>query len=209
MQEFQLYVNGQWTAGAGGEDIIYNPASGEAVGKVAVATAEDAHRALEAARAAQVNWRRTPNQQRADLLRKFSAEIGKHKEELARTIVAEQGKLLKVARFEVDATCSFLEYAAGWARHIEGDIVPSDNPNEQLLIHKVPKGVVVAITAWNFPLALAGRKLGPALVTGNTVVLKPTPAAPLSTLMLCDLAAAAGIPPGVINAVTGGVEDGV
>ncbi|MEO0734698.1 MAG: aldehyde dehydrogenase family protein, partial [Bacteroidota bacterium] len=185
MQNFKLYIDGVWTPGQAGEDTVYNPANGAPVGTVAVATPADAHRALEAARAAQVGWRRTPNQQRADLLRAFSNQIKQHKEDLARTIVAEQGKLLKVARFEVDVTCSFLEYAAGWARHIEGDIVASDNPNEQLLIHKVPKGVVVAITAWNFPLALAGRKLGPALVTGNTVVLKPTPAAPLSTLMLC------------------------
>ena len=121
----------------------------------------------------------------------------------------EQGKLLKVARFEVEVTCSFMEYAASWARQLEGDIVPSDNPDEQLLIHRVPRGVVVAITAWNFPLALAGRKIGPALVTGNAVVVKPTPAAPLSTLALCDLAKRAGLPDGILNMVTGDVEAGV
>ncbi|MBB4080531.1 lactaldehyde dehydrogenase/glycolaldehyde dehydrogenase [Lewinella aquimaris] len=209
MKNFKLYIDGKWTPGSGGTDTITNPANGETVGSVSVATAADVTKALEAARVAQVSWRRMPNKQRADLIRAFSEKIKEHREDLARTIVAEQGKLLKVARFEVDVTSSFLEYACGWARHIEGDIIPSDNPNEQLLIHKVPKGVVVAITAWNFPLALAGRKIGPALVTGNTMVLKPTPAAPLSTMMLCELAKEAGLPDGVLNVVTGGVEAGV
>ncbi|MCP9237708.1 aldehyde dehydrogenase [Lewinella sp. JB7] len=209
MKNFKLFIDGKWTSGSGGTDTVVNPANGEAVGSVAVATADDVTKALEAAKVAQVSWRRLPNKQRADLVRAFSNKIKAHREELARTIVAEQGKLLKVARFEVDVTSSFLEYACDWARHLEGDIVPSDNPNEQLLIHKVPRGVVVAITAWNFPLALAGRKIGPALVTGNTMVLKPTPAAPLSALMLCDLAREAGLPDGVLNVVTGGVEAGV
>ncbi|WP_273444153.1 aldehyde dehydrogenase [Neolewinella agarilytica] len=209
MKNFELYINGQWESASGGRDTIVNPANGDSVGSVGVANADDVLKALKSAKAAQVSWRRLPNKQRADLIRAFSDKIKEHREEIAQTIVAEQGKLLKVARFEVDVTSSFLEYAAGWARHIEGDIVPSDNPNEQLLINKVPKGVVVAITAWNFPLALAGRKIGPALVAGNAVVLKPTPAAPLSSLMLCDLAKEAGLPDGILNMVTGGVEAGV
>ncbi len=209
MKNFELYINGQWESASGGRDTIVNPANGNSVGSVGVANKEDVTKALKSAKTAQVSWRRLPNKQRADLIRAFSDKIKEHREEMAQTIVAEQGKLLKVARFEVDVTSSFLEYAAGWARHIEGDIVPSDNPNEQLLINKVPKGVVVAITAWNFPLALAGRKIGPALIAGNTVVLKPTPAAPLSSLMLCDLAKEAGLPDGVLNMVTGGVEAGV
>jgi len=209
VKDFKLYINGKWETASGGRDSVVNPANGEQVGSVGVATAEDVNLALTSAKTAQVSWRRLPNKQRADLIRAFSDKIKEQREELAQTIVAEQGKLLKVARFEVDVTSSFLEYAAGWARHIEGDIVPSDNPNEQLLINKVPKGVVVAITAWNFPLALAGRKIGPALVAGNAMVMKPTPAAPLSTMMLCDLAKAAGIPDGVLNMVTGGVDAGV
>lgn len=209
MRKFKLYINGAWTdASTGTIDTIINPADESVVGTVQNASAEDAHAALVAAENAQKAWRRLPARQRADLLRAFTAEIRKNSEELAQLITREQGKLLKVARFEVEVTCTFIEYACEWARHIEGDIVNSDNPSEQIWIHKVPKGVVVAITAWNFPLALAGRKLGPALVTGNTVVVKPTPEAPLSTLMLCDLATKAGIPDGVINMITGGVEAG-
>ena len=209
LKNYKLYINGSWVdSESGTTDSILNPATEETVGTVHSASANDAVKALKVAEKAQVAWRRLPARNRAELLRVFCSEIRKNKDELAKLVTAEQGKLLKVAQFEVEVTCTFIEYACEWARQIEGDIVPSDNPNEQIWINKVPKGVVVAITAWNFPLALAGRKLGPALVTGNTIVLKPTPDAPLSTLALCDLAKKAGIPDGVINMVTGGVEVG-
>lgn len=209
MKNFKLFINGQWVDTTSPSiDTIINPTDETPVGTVHNASVEDVQAALEAAEKAQKTWRRVPARQRADMLRAFTAEIRKNKESLAQLITREQGKLLKVARFEVEVTCSFIEYACEWARHIEGDIVASDNPNEQIWIHKVPKGVVVAITAWNFPLALAGRKLGPALITGNTVVIKPTPEAPLSTLELANMANQAGIPPGVINMITGGVEAG-
>lgn len=209
MKNYQLFINGKWVNSSSQQtDDIINPTDESLVGTVQMASEQDAEKALQAAEAAQKSWRRLPARQRADLLRAFTKGIQEHREELAVLITKEQGKLFKVAQFEVDVTCSFIEYACEWARQIEGDIIPSDNPNEQILIHKVPKGVVVAITAWNFPLALAGRKLGPALITGNTVVLKPTPEAPLSTLRLCDIAQKAGIPDGVINMITGGVEAG-
>jgi len=208
-KKYQLYINGKWVnASTATTDRIINPSNEALVGTVQNASAKDANKALKAAEKAQKKWRRLPARERANLLRAFTLEIRNNSERLAKLITKEQGKLLKVARFEVEVTCSFIEYACEWARHIEGDIVQSDNAGEQIWIHKVPKGVVVAITAWNFPLALAGRKLGPALVTGNTLVLKPTPEAPLSTLELCDLAKKAGIPDGVINMITGGVEAG-
>ena len=209
MKTYQLFIDGVWQdASSRMTDAIVNPLDESILAQVQVASVEDALLALEAAQRAQSSWRRLPGRTRADILRSFTSEIRKHREFLAGLITDEQGKLLKVARFEVDVTCSFIEYACEWSRHVEGDIVPSDNSNEQILIHKVPRGVVVALTAWNFPLALAGRKLGPALVTGNTVVLKPTPEAPLSSLELCDLAKKAGIPDGVLNMVTGGVDVG-
>lgn len=208
-KDYKLFIDGSWVDSETGKiDTILNPANEEAVGTVHDASATDAIKALQAANKAQFAWRKLSARTRADMLRVFTTEIRKNKDELAQLITSEQGKLLKVAQFEVEVTCSFIEYACEWARHIEGDIVPSDNANEQIWINKVPKGVVVAITAWNFPLALAGRKLGPALVTGNTIVIKPTPDAPLSTLALCDFAKKAGIPDGVINMVTGGVEVG-
>ena len=137
------------------------------------------------------------------MLFKFAQEIKANADYLAELLVKEQGKLLKVAKMEVAVTASFIEYACEDARRIEGDIIPSDNPGEQIWIQKVPKGVVVAITAWNFPLALAGRKLGPALVAGNTLVIKPTEETPLATLELGYIADKVGIPAGVLNIVTG------
>lgn len=208
-KNYKLYINGQWVnSESKSKDKIINPTDESVVGTVQNATTKDAIAALKAAEKAQKSWRQVPARQRAEMLRVFCGVIRKNAEKLAKLITAEQGKLLTVARFEVEVTCTFIEYACEWARHIEGDIIPSDNPNEQIWINKVPRGVVVAITAWNFPLALAGRKLGPALVAGNTVVLKPTPEAPLATLELCNLAKKAGLPDGVINMVTGDVEVG-
>lgn len=209
MKRYKLFIDGKWVNSSQKEsDKIINPFDETVVGIVQKANSKDAIKALKAAEKAQKSWKQIPARQRATHLRNFTAGIRKNAEKLAQLITAEQGKLLKVSRFEVEVTCTFIEYACEWARHMEGDIVPSDNPNEQIWINKVPRGVVVAITAWNFPLALAGRKLGPALITGNTVVMKPTPEAPLSTLELCDIAKKAGIPDGVINMVTGDAEVG-
>jgi len=206
---YQQFIDGNWIDSSSGlTSPIISPIDESIVGYVQDGTQADAQQALEAADLAQKEWKLIPIRERANKMRAFTSEIRKNGEFLAQLITLEQGKLLKVARFEVEVTCSFIEYACEWARHIEGDIVPSDNPNEQIWIHKVPKGVVVALTAWNFPLALAGRKIGPALITGNTLVLKPTPEAPLSTLELCNLAKAANIPDGVINMVSGGIEVG-
>lgn len=206
---YQQFINGQWVDSHSGElDPILNPSTEAIIGAVQKGTREDAEAALQAATTAQKSWRNMPAKQRADLLLRFVAEIRKNEDRLATLLVQEQGKLLAVAKMEVAVTCSFIEYACEWARRIEGDILPSDNAGEQIWIQKVPRGVVVAITAWNFPLALAGRKLGPALVAGNTLVLKPTPEAPMSTLELCELSRKAGIPDGVLNMVTGGIEVG-
>ena len=204
MKTYNQFINGEWTAPSNGQFTeVLNPADDSVVGMVANGDEADAIKALVAAEAAQKEWAKVPARKRAELVAAFIVEIQKAKNELATVLTKEQGKLFKVASFEVDVTCSFLQYACEWARRIEGDIVPSDNPNEQIWIQKIPRGVVVAITAWNFPLALAGRKIGPALVAGNTIVVKPTTETPISTLMLGELAKKAGIPDGVINILTG------
>ncbi len=204
MKQYNQYINGEWTAPLNGAYTeVYNPSDDSVVATVANGDERDAQAALEAAEAAQKAWAATPARRRAELLYAFIDEIKKNKETLARTITMEQGKLFTVAQFEVDVFCSFVAYACEWARRIEGDLVPSDNPNEHIMIQKIPRGVVVAITAWNFPFALAGRKIGPALVAGNTIVVKPTTETPISTLMVGEMAKAAGIPDGVLNIVTG------
>lgn len=204
MKTYQQYINGAWVAPLNGKYTeVYNPSDDSVVGMVANGDEKDADLALQAAQAAQKSWAKLTARRRAEILYAFIEEIKKNKEELARMISTEQGKLFKVAQFEVDVCCSFIAYACEWARRIEGDIVPSDNPNEHLMIQKIPRGVVVAITAWNFPLALAGRKIGPALVAGNTIVVKPTTETPIATLMLGEMAKKAGVPDGVLNIITG------
>lgn len=204
MKTYQQYINGAWVTPANGKYTeVYNPSDDSVVGMVANGDEKDAELALRAAQIAQKSWAKLSARKRAEILYNFIDEIKKNKEELARMISTEQGKLFRVAQFEVEACCSFIAYACEWARRIEGDIVPSDNPNEHLMIQKIPRGVVVAITAWNFPLALAGRKIGPALVAGNTIVVKPTTETPIATLMLGEMAKKAGMPDGVLNIVTG------
>ena len=204
MKTYQQYINGAWVAPKNGKYIeVYNPSDDSVVGLVANGDEQDADYALTIAQQAQKSWAKIPARQRAEHIYRFIDEIKKHREELAKMITLEQGKLFTVAQFEVDVCCSFMAYACEWARRIEGDLLPSDNPNEHIQIHKIPRGVVVAITAWNFPLALAGRKIGPALVAGNTVVVKPTTETPIATLLLGQIAKEAGLPDGVLNVVTG------
>jgi lactaldehyde dehydrogenase/glycolaldehyde dehydrogenase len=204
MKEYKLFIGGQWISSDSGKTAeVLSPSNGEAIATVQKGTANDAHRALEAAREAQREWGKLPARRRAEILYAFTSEIRANRKALSELLVREQGKLLRVAEMEVDVTCSFIEYACEWARHLEGDLVPSDNENEHIWIHKIPRGVVVGITAWNFPLALAGRKIGPGLVTGNAMVMKPTTETPLATLELGHLAKNAGLPDGVLNIITG------
>ena len=204
IKEYEMFIDGSWVTSTSGETIdIINPSTEEVYAKVQNGTVAEAVQALEAADRAQKEWKKVPARKRAELLYKFADEIKANADKLAELLVKEQGKLLKVAKMEVAVTASFIEYACEGARRIEGDIIPSDNPNEQIWIQKIPRGVVVAITAWNFPLALAGRKIGPALVAGNAIVVKPTSETPLATLELGYLAKKVGLPDGLLNIITG------
>ena len=201
---YQQFINGEWVSSTSDSTTeVLNPSTEEVVATIQNCTVDEANSALKAAETAQKSWRKLPARTRGEYLYKFANEIKANADFLAELLVKEQGKLLKVAKGEVAATASFMEYAAEGTRRIEGDIIPSDNPNEQIWIQKVPRGVVVAITAWNFPLALAGRKIGPALAAGNTVVVKPTSETPLATLELGNIAKKIGLPKGVLNIITG------
>lgn len=198
------FIGGEYIASKAQETIdILSPSTGEVIGHIPAGCAEDAQHALTVANAAQKGWAKLTARTRQNILRKFANKIRDNKHILAPLLVAEQGKLLTVAEMEVDVTATFIDYACDNALTIEGDILPSDNQDEKIYIHKVPRGVVVGITAWNFPLALAGRKIGPALITGNTIVLKPTQETPLATTELGRLANEAGIPAGVLNVING------
>jgi lactaldehyde dehydrogenase/glycolaldehyde dehydrogenase len=195
-------IAGAWVEGSGAIE-VENPATGEMVAVVPAGGEAEAAAALEAAARAQPAWAALPPIRRADHLRRLAALVERDAEALARLVTMEQGKPLAEARGEVAGTALYLTYAAEEARRLTGDILPSDEAQEQVWIQRVPHGVVVALTAWNYPLALTTRKLGPALVTGNTVVVKPHEGTPLSALHLAALAMEAGFPPGIFNVVTG------
>ncbi|HEY8576909.1 MAG TPA: aldehyde dehydrogenase family protein [Devosia sp.] len=200
----QMFIGGRWTTGsATGTFEVENPATEAIIGTIPEGTADDAAESLEAARQAQPAWAALPPFERARLIFALADAVKANDGTLARIVVAEQGKPLNQAMGEIGATETFLRFAAESARRIEGDIFPSDAPDEEVWIRRVPHGVVVGLTAWNFPAALATRKLGPALVAGNTFVLKAHEFTPFSGIALAMLAERVGFPPGVFNVVTG------
>jgi lactaldehyde dehydrogenase/glycolaldehyde dehydrogenase len=201
---YRHFINGQWADSTGKESIeVENPATEEIVATVPKGTADDADRALTAARNAQPAWEARPPVERGRLLHRLAQLILENRERLARIVVAEQGKPLAEAHGEIDGTALYLTYAAEEARRITGDILPSDNPDEQIWIERVAHGVVVGLTAWNYPAALTARKMGPALIAGNTIVLKSHEGTPLSAFEIAQLSVQADFPAGVINVVSG------
>nr|WP_245218912.1 aldehyde dehydrogenase family protein [Rubellimicrobium aerolatum] len=200
----RMFIDGAWADPSGlGVDEVEDPATGRVVATAPRGTRSHAEEALEAARRAQPAWARVPAVERGRAVLALADAVRAEAESLARIVVLEQGKPLGQARGEIGATETFLRYAAEWARRIEGEILPSDSPEEEVWIRRLPHGVVAGLTAWNYPSALATRKLGPALVAGNAFVLKAHEFTPLSGLALAALAERVGLPPGVFNVVTG------
>jgi len=201
---YRMYVDGEFRESVSGETVdVENPATEEVVYTVPKGNAEDAKLALESAQAAQAEWAALPVVERGNYLLRLAELIKDNREELARILTAEQGKTYALALGEVDASVDYISFPAQCARRLEGDIYPSDVPNEHIWIHKVPYGVCVGIAAWNFPLALACRKLGPALTAGNVMVVKPPTDTPVAVMAMGRLVREAGIPKGVLNLVTG------
>jgi lactaldehyde dehydrogenase / glycolaldehyde dehydrogenase len=204
-----LYVGGAWRPAAGAPVEVINPADERVVASVPSATSADVQEALAAARGAQPGWRRTPSVVRGRHLRAMADLIRAHKSRLASLIVSEVGKPAVQAADEVDFAAGFLSYNAEWDRRLEGETLPADGAGELIQLSHTPVGVIAAICPWNFPLAVLCRKIGPALVTGNAVVVKPSEISPLSTIELVRLIdAELDLPPGVLNLVTGSSDTG-
>ncbi|MCE2576264.1 aldehyde dehydrogenase [Komagataeibacter sp. FNDCR2] len=202
---YDLFIGGEWTKADNSErDTIRNPATGDVLAHVAIAGEGDVARALCTAQDAFPAWSRQVATDRADYLYRLIELIRRDGEKLARIITSENGKPLKEARIEVNFAIQLIRFAAENVRRLEGNIIPGSRPGEKILIEKIPHGVVAGISAWNFPLALTARKLGPALAAGNTFVIKPHELTPLSTLALAELTVEAGFPKGIVNVVTGG-----
>lgn len=206
MDTHQLFINGDWVAPASGESMeVLNPATEEPLARVAAAGAADVDRAVQAARAAfeSGSWSEISAGERAAALYKLADRLEAATDELATLESQNAGKPIKLAR---DSDIWFLidnvRFFAGAARHLEGRGAAEYNATHMSIIRREPLGVVGSITPWNYPVMMAGWKLGPALAAGNTVVLKPASLTPLTTLKLAALAADV-LPPGVLNVITG------
>lgn len=197
-----LYINGEWIE-TERRLPVENPATLETVGSVAYAGKAEAIRAVSAAEAALPAWRSRTANERAALIMRWHRLIDEQKETIGRIMTLEQGKPLPEAIGEVMYANSFLSWFAEEGKRVYGQTVPASAPNKRILVLNQPVGVVAAITPWNFPAAMITRKVGPAIAAGCTVVVKPSELTPLTAYKLAELAHEAGIPPGVINVVTG------
>lgn len=204
----KLLIDGQWTSADSGETLaVTNPATGEVICEVAKGGTEETRRAIEAADKALPAWRSLSAKERAVMLRKLFDLMIENQDDLGRILTAEQGKPLAEAKGEVAYSASFIEWFAEEGKRLYGDVIPAPTGDKRMVVIKQGIGVVAAITPWNFPSAMLGRKLGPALAAGCTVVCKPANATPLSAYAIGVLAERAGIPAGVINIVTGRTSD--
>lgn len=197
-----LYVDGKWVA-TEKRLAVENPATLETVGSIAYGGRAEAEAAVSAAYAAGPAWRRKTAAERAALLMKWHGLIDRHKEEIARVMTLEQGKPLQEALGEIMYANSFVAWFAEEGKRVYGQSVPASAPDKRILVMHQPVGVIAAITPWNFPAAMMTRKVAPALAAGCTAVVKPSELTPLTAYRLAELAHEAGIPPGVLNVITG------
>ena len=198
-------IAGQWRGSTDGRTVaVRDPATDEVIGEVPRATATDVTRAIDAASEAFPTWSRLAAPERRRVLRRVVDLVESHAEQLAGIVTAENGKPLAEARAEIAYGLGFLDFAADEACRVYGETVPASTVAKRIFVSKQPVGVTAAIAPWNFPFAMITRKLGPALATGCTQVIKPAAQTPLTALYLASLLVEAGVPAGVVNVVTTG-----
>ena len=202
IERYKMLIDGEFVTSQAMLPVL-NPATEEIISEVPAATVEHANAAVLAAERAQADWARLPAIQRARYLREIAAAIRRKKPLLARTIAREQGKILPLAEVEVDFSADYIDYMAEFARRYTGEIIQSDRPGENILLYKAPIGVVAGILPWNFPFFLIVRKMAPALITGNTIVIKPSEETPNNACEFAKIIAESPLPRGVFNLVTG------
>ena len=206
-QQSRALIGGTWCEAASGRRLeVIDPATGVAIGSVPEMGAVDTGHAIEAAATALPRWRQQTAKARGQLLRQWFEEVTAAASDLAAIITAESGKPVAEARGEVAYAAAFLEWYAEEARRAYGEVIPPPQPDKRLLVIRQPIGVAAAITPWNFPAAMILRKAAAALAAGCTMVVKPAPQTPLTALALAALAEQAGLPPGVLNVVTGSID---
>lgn len=202
---YKNYINGEWVESRSGKAFENrNPANtDELVGMFPASTEEDAQLAIEAAREAYKSWRLVPAPKRAEILFRAAEILVKRKEELAQDMTREMGKVIAETRGDVQEAIDMTYYMAGEGRRQFGLTTPSELPNKFAMCVRQPIGVCAMITPWNFPMAIPSWKVMPALILGNTLVLKPASDTPLSSYNLIQVLSEAGVPSGVVNIVTG------
>jgi succinate-semialdehyde dehydrogenase/glutarate-semialdehyde dehydrogenase len=197
------FINGKWqAANSGATYAINNPATGEHIADVPDMGAAETQLAIEAAERALPAWRALAAKTRSQILKRWFDLIMANQEDLAQLMTAEQGKPLAESRGEVAYGASFIEWFAEEGKRAYGDVIPGPTPDRRLIALKQPIGVTVAITPWNFPIAMITRKVSPALAVGCTSVVKPAGVTPLCALALAELGKQAGLPDGVLNIIT-------
>jgi succinate-semialdehyde dehydrogenase / glutarate-semialdehyde dehydrogenase len=195
-----LFVGGKAVpASDGGRFDVVDPATGAVLTSVADGTVDDAIAAVDAAHAAAVAWAATAPRERSEVLRRAFELMTAQQEQLARLITAENGKALRDARGEVAYAAEFFRWYAEEAVRAAGEVLTAPSGANRILVLQQPVGICVLVTPWNFPAAMATRKIGPALAAGCTVVLKPASDTPLTALAMARILEAAGVPPGVVN----------
>ncbi len=204
MKSYQMFINGEFIANESRKMIsVINPATEDIVSEIPAGTREDVETAVKAAEQAQKSWAKLPAIVRAGYLKEIAQGIREKSEEIAHVIAEEQGKILPLARVEANFTADYIDYMAEFARRYEGEIIESDRPNENIFLFKLPIGVIGGILPWNFPFFLIARKLAPALVTGNTIVIKPSTETPNNAFEFAKIVAKTSLPRGVFNLVSG------
>ncbi len=200
----KCYINGQWLDADSTSTItVTNPANGDILGTVPDMGASETQAAIDAANAALPSWRGLTAKERAVKLQAWFKLMMENQDDLGLMMTLEQGKPLAEAKGEIAYAASFIEWFAEEAKRVYGETIPGHQPDKRIIVLKQPIGVTAAITPWNFPAAMITRKAGAALAAGCTMVIKPAAETPYSALALAELAGRAGIPPGVINIVTG------
>jgi len=198
------YIDGKWLPAASGKTFAsYNPATGELIGSVPQSEAQDVAQAVAAAARAFEHWRKTPAPRRAEIIHTAADLIRARKQQLGELLTREMGKVLPEALGDVQEAVDMGMYMAGEGRRLNGLLVPSELPNKWAMAVRDPLGVIGVITPWNFPIAVPSWKIFPALVTGNTVVWKPAEDTPVLAVEFVKIFEEAGLPPGVLNLVTG------
>ena len=207
MKHYLNFISNQWVSAPDGATFpVDNPANEALVATVSAATSTQAQQACDQASIAQRAWRKLTSVERGACLHRLADALLARKDAIGSALALESGKSLEDATFEAVYAAEVTRYHAEWARRIEGEIIPSDAQRENLMLHREPMGVVACLIPFNYPVYTLLRKIAPALITGNTVVVRPSNNTPCSAFEIAQAVLDAGLPPGVVNIMTMGHE---